>query len=313
MQGLGNDFVILDRRSGKLSLSPLQIRAHRRPAARRRLRPAAVPRALAAGRRLHAGLQRRRLRGRRLRQRHPRGRAPADGGAGRQPARRSRPRPGVLNVTAGVIGLQRRHGPSALRLARDPAARDRWTRCISTSARGPLSDPVARQHRQSACGVLRARCRGVSVAEARSRAGGRSAVSASAPTSASPQVHAPATGSGCACGSAVPGSPRPAARARAQRWSQPCGAISPSARPRSMLDGGTLGIEWNDNRAGADDRAGGRDSFTRTTRPGGCSAVTTVSELRAWRRSITFGCRLNAARVRGHRGHATARWAGRMR
>ncbi len=57
----------------------------RRPAPRRRLRSDPLARAVAAGRRVHAGLQRRRLRGRRLRQRHALRRPPDHGGAGRQP------------------------------------------------------------------------------------------------------------------------------------------------------------------------------------------------------------------------------------
>ena len=92
MHGLGNDFVILDRRSGKLSLSAAADPAHRRPSSRRGLRSAVEPGAVGAGGRVHAGVQSGRFRVRRLRQRHPLRRPAGHGGAGRRAGDASRPR-----------------------------------------------------------------------------------------------------------------------------------------------------------------------------------------------------------------------------
>ena len=188
MQGLGNDFVILDRRSGKLSLSAAQIRR-------------------IADRRLGVGcdqllclepseradvfmrdLQRRRLRGRRLRQRHPGGRAADDGGAGRQPGG-DRDRGRRADRDRGRAGLQRRHGPAALRLGRDPAgaADGHADRSTSRAARW--------RGRSRSTSAIRTRCSSSTTSRrCRSPSSGRRSrpipCSPSAPTSGSPRCGA---------------------------------------------------------------------------------------------------------------------------
>jgi diaminopimelate epimerase len=141
MQGLGNDFVILDQRSGKLSLSPLQIR---RIADRRRgvgcdqllcLEPSARADVFmrvynADGSEVGACGNGTRAVARLVMEEQGGGHAAIETAAG------------VLNVTAGVMGYSVDMGRPRFGWDEIPLARPMDTLALDL-ARGPLAEPVA--------------------------------------------------------------------------------------------------------------------------------------------------------------------------
>ncbi len=174
MQGLGNDFVILDRRSGKLSLSPAQIR---RIADRRRgvgcdqllcLEPSPQADVFmrvynADGSEVGACGNGTRAVARLMMEERGGSRAAIETAAG------------VLSVTAGVMGYSVDMGRPRFGWDEIPLARPMDTLALDL-ARGPLAQAGRAQHRQPARGVLRRRRRGRAARRARPRARDRSPV-----------------------------------------------------------------------------------------------------------------------------------------
>ena len=201
MQGLGNDFVVLDRRSGKLSLSPAQIR---RIADRRHgvgCDQLIVPRAVGARATCSCGSTTPTAPRSAPAATAPARRAAGHGGARRQP-RADRDRGRRADRDRRRPGLHRRHGAGRASAGTRSRWRGRWTRSPLDLARGPLAAPVGGQSRQSARDLLRRRRRGGADSPSSARCWRPIRCSPSAPTSASPRCAVGAR-SGCGCGSAA--------------------------------------------------------------------------------------------------------------